>query len=41
MLDGCWEDYPDVYEGDKTKDASKQTAWDKRSTSSEALLGAD
>lgn len=30
MLDGCWEDYPDVYEGDQTKDASKQTAWDKR-----------
>lgn len=30
MLDGCWEDYPDVYEGDQTKDASKQTDWDKR-----------
>lgn len=29
MLDGCWEDFPEVYEGDKTKDASKQTAWDK------------
>ncbi len=30
MVDGCWEDFPDVYEGDKTKDATTQTAWDKR-----------
>lgn len=30
MVDGCWEDYPDIYEGDQTKDATKQTAWDKR-----------
>ncbi|HEE4120319.1 DUF1073 domain-containing protein [Klebsiella pneumoniae] len=30
MVDGCWEDYPEVYEGDQTKDATKQTAWDKR-----------
>lgn len=30
MVDGCWEDFPEVYEGDQTKDASKQTAWDKR-----------
>ncbi len=29
MLD-CWEDFPEVYEGDKTKDATKQTEWDKR-----------
>ncbi|HCD9774190.1 TPA: DUF1073 domain-containing protein, partial [Enterobacter hormaechei] len=30
MVDGCWEDYPDVYEGDQTKDATQQTPWDKR-----------
>ncbi len=30
MVDGCWEDFPDIYEGDKTKDATKQTQWDKR-----------
>lgn len=30
MVDGCWEDFPEVYEGDKTKDATKQTQWDKR-----------
>lgn len=30
MVDGCWEDFPDVYEGDDTKDATKQTSWDKR-----------
>lgn len=29
MLD-CWEDFPEVYEGDKTKDATEQTDWDKR-----------
>ncbi|WP_454878607.1 anti-CBASS protein Acb1 family protein [Serratia inhibens] len=28
MLD-CWEDFPEVYEGDKTKDATQQTEWDK------------
>jgi hypothetical protein len=28
MVDGCWEDYPEVYEGDQTKDATKQTTWD-------------
>ncbi|ORJ47855.1 DUF1073 domain-containing protein [Kluyvera intermedia] len=30
VVDGCWEDFPEVYEGDKTKDATKQTPWDKR-----------
>lgn len=30
MVDGCWEDYPEVYEGDQTKDATQQTDWDKR-----------
>jgi len=30
MVDGCWEDFPEIYEGDETKDATKQTAWDKR-----------
>ncbi|STR71945.1 gp5 [Raoultella ornithinolytica] len=30
MVDGCWEDFPEIYEGDKTKDATKQTPWDKR-----------
>ncbi|CAM7368217.1 DUF1073 domain-containing protein [Phytobacter diazotrophicus] len=30
VVDGCWEDFPEVYEGDQTKDASKQTDWDKR-----------
>ncbi|EAN3488449.1 DUF1073 domain-containing protein [Salmonella enterica] len=30
MLEGCWEDFPEVYEGDQTKDASKLTEWDKR-----------
>ncbi|HDW0462111.1 TPA: DUF1073 domain-containing protein [Enterobacter hormaechei subsp. xiangfangensis] len=30
MVDGCWEDFPDVYEGDQTKDATQQTEWDKR-----------
>lgn len=30
MVDGCWEDIPEIYEGDKTKDATRQTAWDKR-----------
>lgn len=31
MVDGCWEDYPEVYEGDQTKDATQQTAWDSGS----------
>jgi len=30
MVDGCWEDYPEVFEGDKAKNAEKLTAWDKR-----------
>lgn len=30
MVDGCWEDFPEIYEGDETKDATTQTAWDKR-----------
>ncbi len=30
MVDGCWEDFPEVYEGDKTKDATTLTAWDKQ-----------
>ncbi|NUL36630.1 DUF1073 domain-containing protein [Kosakonia sacchari] len=30
MVDGCWEDFPDLYEGDKTKDAESLSAWDKR-----------
>ncbi|MFT4271203.1 MAG: DUF1073 domain-containing protein [Pantoea sp.] len=30
MIDGCWEDTPEVYEGDDTKDATKLTPWDKR-----------
>lgn len=29
MVDGCWEDLPEIYEGDETKDATKQSAWDK------------
>nr|WP_310616682.1 anti-CBASS Acb1 family protein [Pantoea cypripedii] len=30
MVDGCWEDIPEVYEGDETKDATSLTPWDKR-----------
>lgn len=30
MVDGCWEDFPEIYEGDKTKDATKLTPWDKQ-----------
>ncbi|GLY59666.1 hypothetical protein Pcaca05_05240 [Pectobacterium carotovorum subsp. carotovorum] len=30
MVDGCWEDFPEVYEGDKTKDATTLTEWDKQ-----------
>lgn len=30
MVDGCWEDFPEIYEGDKTKDATKLTAWDQK-----------
>lgn len=30
VVDGCWEDYPEIYEGDITKDATEQTAWDKQ-----------
>lgn len=30
MVDGCWEDFPEIYEGDKTKDATKLTDWDKQ-----------
>lgn len=30
MVDGCWEDYPEVFEGDKKQDSKADTAWDKR-----------
>lgn len=30
MVDGCWEDLPEIYEGSKAKKATQQTAWDKR-----------
>lgn len=30
MVEGCWEDFPEIYEGDKTKDATKLSPWDKR-----------
>lgn len=30
MVDGCWEDFPEIYEGDKTKDATELTPWDKQ-----------
>lgn len=29
MNNGCWEDYPEVYEGDHQKDAEGVTQWDK------------
>ena len=29
LIDGCWEDYPEVFEGDKQKDAEGVTQWDK------------
>lgn len=29
MINGCWEDYPEVYEGDEVKDSEGVTAWDK------------
>lgn len=29
LIDGCWEDYPEVFEGDKQKDAEGVTRWDK------------
>ncbi|MBV4366279.1 anti-CBASS protein Acb1 family protein [Erwinia phyllosphaerae] len=29
MLDGCWEDFPEVFEGEKAKDAEAESAWDK------------
>lgn len=29
MNNGCWEDYPEVYEGDHQKDAEGITQWDK------------
>jgi len=29
LIDGCWEDYPEVFEGDKQKDAEGVTGWDK------------
>jgi hypothetical protein len=29
MLD-CWEDYPEVFEGDKSKDSTQLTPWDKK-----------
>lgn len=30
MVDGCWEDMPEIYEGSDAKKATKQTDWDKR-----------
>lgn len=30
MVDGCWEDYPEVFEGDKSGDATAETEWDKK-----------
>lgn len=29
LIDGCWEDYPEVFEGDEQKDAEGVTGWDK------------
>lgn len=29
LIDGCWEDYPEVFEGDEQKDAEGVTQWDK------------
>lgn len=29
MLD-CWEDYPEIFEGDKSKDSTQLTEWDKQ-----------
>ncbi|UMB78861.1 DUF1073 domain-containing protein [Dickeya fangzhongdai] len=30
MVDGCWEDFPEIYEGSDDEKATQQTAWDKR-----------
>lgn len=30
MVNGCWEDYPEIFEGDKEKDAKGVTNWDRR-----------
>ncbi|WP_226052663.1 phage portal protein [Dickeya chrysanthemi] len=30
MVDGCWEDMPEIYEGSDDEKATQQTAWDKR-----------
>lgn len=30
MADGCWEDYPEVFEGEKSKDAEAESEWDKK-----------
>ncbi|MCA6998208.1 anti-CBASS protein Acb1 family protein [Dickeya solani] len=30
MVDGCWEDMPEIYEGSDNEKATQQTAWDKR-----------
>lgn len=30
MTDGCWEDMPEIYEGNSDEKATEQTAWDKR-----------
>lgn len=29
MVEGCWVDYPEIFEGDKSKDAEALTDWDK------------
>ena len=29
LVNGCWEDYPEVFEGDEQKDAEGVTQWDK------------
>ena len=30
MIDGCWEELPEIYEGDESKKATEQSPWDKR-----------
>ncbi|CNI68942.1 Protein of uncharacterised function (DUF1073) [Yersinia frederiksenii] len=29
-LDNCWSDYPEIYEGDETKESTNFTPWDKK-----------
>ncbi|HHG9949818.1 TPA: DUF1073 domain-containing protein, partial [Yersinia enterocolitica] len=29
MVEGCWEDYPEVFDGEKSQDSKGETPWDK------------